>query len=819
MAGRPSRGDPPAASIIGRDEVLEEFDRLLQPSAGGCRGCLVIGARGSGKTVVLEAAVARARDRKFVVLRGHSLPEELPSPFSLIRDLLGSLTPGEPTTTGRAVNSVPFYGFLAPVLPADPLEGPAGRASSNEPSEPTDLERILSRLGSGGLSDAQSGREELFGAVEEHFRTQVGHRPTLLAIDDLHFADASSLEFLRRLTLDRGETPTVIVATVGAGDEVPFRNRAALTTLTQSPVLRSTSLQPLTLPETSLFVRWLYGGRDPNPRDVLRWHAQTEGNPLFIEQLVRMSLGPRSPTSLGVPEGGRDVTEILLRLIERLPEEDRDLLTFASVLGKEFRAQDLVVIETGGRGNVSGRLDALVQEGLLRSKGGELYEFVTETLRASVYANLTENRRRILHRKAGLALETRGGVGEGELARQFYLGRDDDRAVAYNAAAAQRARRTFAFEDAFMHISRALESERRRSERDLHVEVRLLTEQGQIRIEMDQLREAEGALNEAVMMARSHPGQDAELGHALLALAECRNRRGEYADARERANEARGFLATAGAPRDIIDVERVIGNCYLREGQLREAETHHRAELEVAEQSGTPFEQGRALVNLGSLLITSGPERFDQALELLSRAADRFGTGEDYGTRARVLNNRALLEWTSAGRVDDARRDLQLAVEAAERSRSRTTLGYCCINLAQLETEVGHPTVARPALERAARALAPIGDGYADQQLTMARGMLAHEEGAYDVAEAEFHEALAQARNLRQASETAEVMMRLAELAHDRGDDAGARRWLDEARTGGLLDHRPDFGPRVATLETALSGSGPTGPEPTVRDR
>ncbi|HYB79061.1 MAG TPA: AAA family ATPase [Thermoplasmata archaeon] len=813
MAGRPSRGASAAAPIIGRDEVLEEFDRLfLPPTAEGCRGCLVVGTRGSGKTVVLEAAVARARDRKFAVLRGHSLPEELPSPFSLIRDLLGSSTPGEPGGAGADGNVGAFTGFLAPAAPTALAGSSPGRAWSSQPTEPTDLERILSTLGSGGLVDGQSGREEVFGAVEEHFRVRVGKRPLLLAIDDLHFSDASSLEFLRRITLDRGASPTVVVATVGTGDEVPFRNRAPLEALTRSPSFRSISLRPLNLGETSQFVRWLYGGRDPNPRDVLRWHSQTEGNPLFIEQLVRMSLGPRSPASLGVPMAGRDVTEILLRLIETLPEADRNLLTFASVLGKEFRARDLGAIETGGPGDLPGRLEALAQEGLLRAKGDELYEFVTEALRASVYANLTETRRRILHRKAGVALEVRGGVDEGELARQFYLGRDDDRAISYNVVAAERAGRAFAFEDAFMHISRALESERRRPERDLRLEVRLLTEEGRILTEMGQLREAEGTLDEAVLLARSRPGQDAELGHALIVLAECRSRRGEYAEARERATEARRLLVTEGSPRDVIDVERILGNCFMREGDLREAEAHHRAGLEVAERSGTAYEQGRQLFQLASLLITSGPERFDQALGLLSRAAARFGAGEDYGTQARVLNNRALLEWTSVGRVDDARRDLTLATEAAERSRSRTVIGYCYVNFAQLEAEVGRPQAARPALERAARALAPLGDGYANQQLTMTRGILAQKERAWEEAEAEYREALSQARTLRQASETAEVSMRLAELAHDRGDDAGAGRWLAEARSSGLLQHRPDFAPRVAALEASLSGSPPATP-------
>ena len=802
-----------AAPIIGRLEVLEELDRLFaSPSAGGGRGCLLVGARGSGKSVVLEAAVAKARDRRFAVLRGHALPEELPSPFSLIRELLASWTSGGPGDAGTDDTSSFLAGFLAPLAPVGPHATPSGRSRASGDAEPTGLERILSTLGSGGFADGKSGREELFGAVEEHFRIRVGKQPLLLAIDDLHFSDASSLEFLRRLALDRGETPTVVVATVGAGDEVPFRNRAALGALMRSSTFRSIALRPLTLPETSDFVRWLYGGRDPNPRDVLRWHAETEGNPLFIEQLVRMSSAPRSAAGLGVPTGGRDVNDILLRLIETLPEEVRNLLTFASVLGKEFRARDLAAIETGSKGNPAGRLEELVEEGLLRSKGDELYEFVTEALRASVYANLTETRRRILHRKAGLALEARGGVGEGELARQFYLGRDDDRAIAFNVAAADRAGRTFAFEDAFTHISRALESERRRSEKDLGLEIRLLTEEGRYLIEMGNLRPAEGVLDEGILIARSHGGHEVELGHALLVLAEAKFRRGEGVSSVELATEAGKLLATNGAPRDQMEVNRALARCYMRLGDLRQAESYARKELEFAELTDSPHEQGRAMFNLAAPMISQGTQRFDEAFDLFARAADRFGSGEDYGARASVLNNRALLEWTSAGRLDDALRDLHLALEAAERSRSRTRIGYILNNLAQLNVELGRIEAARSALERADRVLAPIGDEYMTQQLTMSRGMIAEKEGAFEQARSAYQEALTQARRLHQPSETAEVMMRLAELAHESGDAPGARRWLDEARANHLLDYRSDFAPRVAALEASLTGSRPPAP-------
>ena len=814
MAGSAPRGATAPPSVIGREEVLEELDRLfLEAKAGGCHGCLIVGARGSGKSVILDVAEAGARAHRFGVLRGRSLPEELPSPFSLIRDLLGSRekTGARPERPSGPEGSL--SGFFVPFPILEPSARPSLRQPAGMAEEVGEFERALEALGSVGRTDGQSGREELLGKVEEHFRARTGDRPTLLAIDDLHFADASSLEFLRRLAHESVGAPTVIVATIGAGDEVPFRNRTAIEALRQAPNMRSVPLRPFSLPESTQFVRYLYGGREPNPNDVLRWQSQTEGNPLFLEELVRIStgFGYRGGGQSALP-GGRDVNQILLALFEGLDEEDRNLLTYASVLGKEFHVADIAGAEGKEPGALTPRLQALAQDGVLRAKGSDLFEFVTDSLRASIYSRATETRRRILHRKAGLALEAGGHGRSDELARQFYLGRDDDRAMKYNLAAAEAASRSFAFEDALVHVSRALESERRRAERDHRVELRLLIEEGRLLMETGGLRQSEEVLNEAIRVARARPENSPDIEHALVTLADCRFRRGDYAGAVELASEVDRLPEAGGNPRDRMEMHRVMGGCFQRQGDLPRSEAHHRREVEIAEQSGTPYDQGRAMFNLASPMLVMGASRFDEAFDLFARAADRFASSADFGARASVLNNRALLEWTSAGRLEDAMQDLTLALEAAEKSRSRTRIGYILNNVAQLSVELGRLEPAKSALERAVRVLAPIGDAYMDQQLSMTRGMIAAKEGAFETAESAFQEALTQARNLHQPGETAEVQMRLAELAHDRGDDPAARRWIDEARAQRLLDYRPDFTERVKALEAALASSSP--PEP-----
>jgi tetratricopeptide (TPR) repeat protein len=802
VAGR-APGRVASAPLFGRAQVLEEVNRVIDGArAGHGQGLLITGAGGAGKSRILHSTVEHARDLKFRVLTGRALPEDLPPPFSLVRSLLGSMAEEEDFAAEESGTSTGLPLFLTPFGEETASRAPKAKVARKAP--PDDLERILAPLGRSTVEGLGAGREEMLGRLSEYFRSLARDRPILFAIDDLQFADASSLEFLWRFGLDLPQTRAAMVATVGVGAEIPDRTRAAIEALANSTAFRSLALPPFTVPEVGEFVRWILGGRNPDPQDVLRWHAQTEGNPLFVEQLVRTVTGYGSRVPPGPPNTSRDVNEILLERVKALGEVERRVLTYGAVLGKEFAFYALAAVAAMDEERVTESLDRLVQDGLLREKGNEVYEFVTESVRAHVYADLTETRRRILHRKAGLALEAQGDVSDSELARQFYLGRDDPRAVKYNVAAADSAIRAFAFETAIAHLARALEAERRRPDRDPRAEVRFLTEEGRLLTEVGILPRSEEVLREAVELARLKPGYDLELGRALLGLAHTRAERTEYASAEQLATEASAILERVGTPRDLMAAHRVLGVVYWRRGELKPAEVHQRAALEIAEHEGTPLEQGHALVDVANTMVPMGPSRVEAALELYARAADLFRDVKDHGARARVLMNRSVLMY-GAGRAEEALKSIAVAIEEAERSRSPIWIGYSYMNLAQWQAELQRPALARPALERALEALAPTGDRLAEQQLVMTRGMVEHAEGAFDSAEAHYRESLGLARELNLPSEASETLLRLAQLAHDRGNDPEARERLEEARQSGLVDHRPDLTPRVDALARALA--------------
>ena len=798
MVGPPAAASPPAASRV---ELLAELDQLLSDAARGKgQGLLLSGAGGSGKSFLLRSAVQRARAKGFRVLSGRALPEELPSPFSLVRDLVRSVEDLHRSTPTHERETLPI--FLAPFGESAGAPAGAPRPGDGESEEFEALEGLLTPLASVSPEGHVAGREELLLRLGEYFLGLAKERPLTVAIDDLHFADDSSLAFLRAFARELPRGPVVLLATAAEGAEVPARAYPSIQALGRAEGVRARAVPPLSVAEVGELVKAILGGRDPDPRDVRRWHAQTEGNPLLVEQVVRTATGfgpaPEAPD--------RNLGEVFADRVRGLAEPDRRLLTYAAVLGKEFAFARLVTVAGEGEERVTESLDRLVRGGLVREKGGEVYEFVTEAVRAGVYAELTETRRRLLHRKAGRALEAHGGASDVELARHYYLGRDYAKAIEYNWRAAQRAARAFAFDTALSHVARALEAERRRPDRDARGEVRLLTEEGRLLEEIGELSRSQASLDEAVRLAREKPGFDLELGRALLGLAQTRATSGDYAAAALVATEASELLERVGGARDLLSAHRVLGTVSWRLGELADAERHQRTALDLAEREGSPLEQGHALVDLGNTLVPLGSARFDQALEYYTRAATLFAGVEDHSAQARVLMNRAVLEY-GAARVDDAFRDLETAIVAAERSRSPIWIGYCYLNLAQWNAEVGRTAAARTALDRAVQVIHPLGDRLALQQAEMAEGMIREADREFDGAESHYQEALLRARDLGTPVELAEMLYRLAHLADARGDTALARSRLGEAIASGLKDHRPDLASRVEELEKRLASA------------
>lgn len=807
----PTGADRPIP-LFGRHETSELVLKGLHATvdSGTGRVLLLVGAGGVGKTTLLRSLSEAAEGLGYLVLRGRSLPTDVPRPFALLQELLRSAQRDR-----RERDAAP------PTGPGVPLFAAAYDREATGPGESPDAmgrdaeeaDRLL-RLLASPTERVDADRSTFYAQLTQFFLQLATAGPVLLALDDLHLADDSSLEFLGRLPPRLEGSPLVLLGTCAAPPDVPARTAPTIERLSAAPGVVRYPIRPMTENEFGEYVRWILHGRDPGRDAVMRWFSQTEGNPLFAEYLVRTSTGfGAAPASVG---GTADLDDLLKARISALAPAAHRTLVYASILGKEFDFASLDAAVGQEEERLSEQVELLVHQGLLREKGGEVYDWVSERARVDVYSQLTETRRRLLHRKVARALMARDGVTESnlfELARQCYLGRDDATAVDLNRRAAEVAARTFAFETASLHLERALECQRRLTPRDVSAEIRLTIELGRFLDELGDLRRSHETLSDAVARARARPDLHNELALALLGLAQTEYDLSNFARTRELGDEAFAIISRGGQPRSLLAAHRALGIACWRLGDLTAAVEHLRAALSLAESVGTPTERGHARIDLANTYTLMGPERNAQAAVLYEEAAQIFAETKDPAARARVLMNRALL-YHYAGELERSVEVVREALTAAELSRSPIWTGYCCINLAQLLVELRRPTEAAEVIQRARTLLDPLGDHLADQQILMIRGMIAECVGDLGAAGQLYQEALTLAESLSLSAERVEVLYRMAEMAFRQGDRETALQRLSTARKDGLESLRSDLAPKAVELEARLrepSGAAPQG--------
>lgn len=811
-----SRRDPP---LIGRREVVEEVRRRLEePRSARVTLLLLVGEGGVGKSTLLTHVLKEAEGHGALVLRGRALPMDLPQPFFVLQEALRSL-PAHPSPDAATTSGVAGMGVLG--MMGSPTMTPLGFLPFTSEGEGTqERETSLSEALATSAGRVEEGRTQLFERITNHLESLAADRLLVLALEDLHYADDASLEFLghfaRRI---RGESIKVL-ATALPEAEQPARLKGHLEGLGREGFLQRLEVRRMTEGEAQEYIARLAGGRPIPAATITRWYSLTEGNPLFLEQLLRGELAQPAPaagtasTPRTVPDGA-ELGQVLKRRVRTLNEADKKVLAYASVLGREFPFSLLHKASGEDEEKLAESVESLVRSGLLREKGNERYEFCDEDLRAETYTSLTEVRRRILHRKVAEALEA---TPEGdphrlyELARHTYLAQSDDKALEYNRKAAALAATALAPETAALHLERALECYRR-----LHPgggeEERALTMD--LALQVDLTGEAERAaklLETTLSTAHAAHVKGREAGVLALTYARVLTHVGRYGEARPVIEEAIRELSTVEEPRLLGNAYRVLASMDYYAAHYEAALASYQTCLALFEKVGGAVEAARAKLSVAEIQTMLGTTRSGQEELYRTAIAELKKLGEQ-GELAYALNNFGLL-YSEQGRLDEAVQVLEEGLEAAEASHDPRRIGWLEFNLADVLIHSEKIERAQALNEKARQHLQRVGDKLGLCQVALNEARLMESRHDWDHAELALLEAFRLAREVGFEPDELECTFRMAEFLLRKGDLVTARARVNELEQRKFATIRPELAKEFATLQAALStaeGSAPAG--------
>jgi predicted ATPase/DNA-binding winged helix-turn-helix (wHTH) protein len=414
------------ATLIGREREMTDLGALLGALTRGAGGmALVSGEAGVGKTRLCDEAGERARRAGAFVVKGRCYAGPTTEPYGPFIEILEAFI-----RTGILQDLRVALGEDAPVLAR--LLPELSRRFPDVAIEPE--------------PPREQRRRQVASALAGFFARAALSRPLVLILDDLHWIDEDTAYAIRHLGHRLGEAPIIVL---GTHRDLEREMSAAFTEFLEECV-RQRGVELLALKGLSQgqtadlvaalasrpFVRGKLVGPDPPSAQVGAIYAATQGNPFFIEEVVRHLADENRlldadgcirndirMEELGISEGVRIV---ITKRVGRLSDTARRLLPTAAIVGPRFAVELLEALDLGDTDQILDALGEAESAGLVQQEAGR-YGFAHDLIRQAVLAAIPAPRQRRLHRQVAEAIERLYPGAPGELALEIghHLARAD----------------------------------------------------------------------------------------------------------------------------------------------------------------------------------------------------------------------------------------------------------------------------------------------------------------------------------------------------------------------------------------------------------
>ncbi len=600
-----SPGQRPAALLVGRDKETEILAEAYRDAEAG-RGNIVLirGEPGIGKSCLADCFAQGAKESGALVAHGQC-HETLGSP--------------------------PFWPWLQ-ILKTLQVATDSAQSSSEsifESLAASDSQRRNSPH-STFARDAGSEQFLLFSRIAGLLAQVASQRTLILVIDDLHWADKSSLLLLQHIC---GRLSGQSILVIGTYRDMEITRKhplfEALGDINRQALLRRIALRGLSQPDVSGFIE--KSVNRPLPSEILHsLYEKTEGNPLFVSEVIRILQqdSPDLPTGqwvLEIPEG---IQEAIGRRLNQLSDECNELLCLAAVIGRKFALRVLNdLLPDSDQFSLLQTLEEATGRGIIEDSDHGMAEFRFRHVlfRDILYDELSLAKKILLHGKvAEILVQLRDEGGEyalGEIARHYYQALQSgqgDNAADYAIRAAKHATRLSAFDEAKGYYELALDVFR-------IDETRYAERKAEIYFSIAHCMHSSGAAAElsvvafkrCIEVARQH-GQYEMLARAACRIVYVARVHAQARDALATIDEASSYIAGENPGiRAKVLAHRAMALIFNQ--RRREAEQVAYQAVAVASESDDASAHGNALC-ITLMVLRGRPEKLSERIRLGEQA-------------------------------------------------------------------------------------------------------------------------------------------------------------------------------------------------------
>ena len=495
--------------FVGRSRELDELRAGLDETFRGRGGLvLLVGEPGIGKTRVADEMATYASLRGAQVLWGRCYEGE----------------------------GAPVYWPWVQVIRSYVHDHESATLMSEMGSGAADIAQVVSTirerlpdLPTPSTLEPDHARFRLFDSIATFLKNAARNQPLVLILDDIHSADKPSLLLLQFLAREVRSVPLLIIATyrdIELGRHHPLAE--ALKELSREHLSRRVVLRGLDEQDVARYIE-MTTRLTPPPALVAAIQQETEGNPFFVGEVVRLLAADGrldhpealSSWSRGIPQG---IREVVGRRLDHLSEPCNNALTIASIIGRQFDLETLdAVSDLQGDPLIEVIEEALAARLLVEEPETHgRYRFSHALVRETLYNDVSTTRRVRLHRQIAEALEGDGTRIERRLAELAYhysegaQAGDPKKAIKYASLAAQRAMDVLAYEEAARLYEMAVNALELGDADDLQ-RCELLISLGDAQMKSGDQEKGHRSLSDAAALAKSL-GRADRMADAALAL-------------------------------------------------------------------------------------------------------------------------------------------------------------------------------------------------------------------------------------------------------------------------------------------------------------
>jgi DNA-binding NarL/FixJ family response regulator len=608
--------------LIGRTRQLDSIIQRLEASRGHSGAVILIsGEAGIGKSRLVSETKRYAARAAFTVLQGNCFEPDRALPYAPFLDLLRAfiltLSPGEINQEfgSSAVEMVQLIPELANSLPD---------FSYSSPSNP-ELEK-----------------HRLFQALTQFFIRRLGdlnnQAGLLLVIEDLHWSDATSLEFLEHLVRRIESFPIMLLLTYRSDETYPGLDKL-LGAVNRQRLALELSLQPLTPPELDALLRAIFELNVPVRSEFLETiYALTEGNPFFTEEILKslMAAGGLFYTNgiwdnkpiheLNIPHSIQDA---VYRRTLQLSPAARQTLTLAAVAGRRFDFGLLQVLTRLNEPDLLEQMKELVAAQLVVEQTADQFAFRHALTREAAYARLLLRERKKYHAIIAETIETihanRLAVHVADLSYHFFEAGVWEKTIEYSQQAGERALALYAPREAIVYFKRAMLAAQRL---EIAPPLNLLRGRGQAYETVGDFENALADYEQVLKQARTVQDRRAEW-QGLIDLGFLWAGR-DYQQTGEFFHSAVELAETMGDPKLLASSLNRLGNWLANVGECDQARRTHERALGICQAQSDQAGTAETFDLLGMVDILAGDlvesdHYYQQSIKLFRELGDKRG--------------------------------------------------------------------------------------------------------------------------------------------------------------------------------------------------